>query len=409
MLLRLLLFLLINKVITSLHFRILRSMLEINHLIHTHMLKIFKTKPYIFLVVFFLCTTSVIFLVKSHYSNLWQPVDFNKLPNWGGVNYDESLQTFISSCQKVSVDDFHRFHLDVSKRKWQNICLNAKNTKNAKLFFEDNFRPYTLSNPSKNLFTSYFAPYIEGRLTKSQGYSVPIYAKPNDLVVIPLRFFSQTLPNLQLYGRNSHKKIIPYHTRKEIYEGQIKDKAKVLAWIENPWDAFELEIQGAGVIHTPQKNIFLNYASENGHRYQPIGKFLIADGKISKQDLTMLSIRNYFLAHPKELYSYLIKNPSYIFFKETKEEYFLGFHDIHLHPGFSVAVDRQLIPIGIPIFLNTTLPNQKKLHRLMVAQDVGGAIKGWHHLDIYAGFGTKAQAMASTMKASGNYWLLLPK
>ena len=50
-----------------------------------------------------------------------------------------------------------------------------------------------------------------------------------------------------------------------------------------------------------------------------------------------------------------------------------------------------------------------KLQRLMVAQDTGGAIRGPVRGDVFWGFGPAAEARAGTMKAAGEYYLLLPK
>ena len=87
---------------------------------------------------------------------------------------------------------------------------------------------------------------------------------------------------------------------------------------------------------------------------------------------------------------------------------FYGALNIPLSPGYSLAIDPNFIPLGTPVFLSTTLPNHQHFNRLMIAQDIGGAIKGPIRGDIYWGTGHYAQRMASTMKQQGTYWMLIP-
>ncbi|MEN6585104.1 MAG: 3D domain-containing protein, partial [Sulfuricella sp.] len=76
----------------------------------------------------------------------------------------------------------------------------------------------------------------------------------------------------------------------------------------------------------------------------------------------------------------------------------------------SLAVDPRSIPLGAPVFLSTTWPNDAKpLNRLMLAQDTGGAIRGVVRADFFWGFGNDAGKYAGSMKQAGKMWVLLPK
>jgi membrane-bound lytic murein transglycosylase A len=73
-------------------------------------------------------------------------------------------------------------------------------------------------------------------------------------------------------------------------------------------------------------------------------------------------------------------------------------------------VDPRFIPLGVPVFLSTTLPlSQQPLRQLVMAQDTGGAIRGAVRADFFWGFGTEAGEQAGKMKQSGEMWVLLPK
>ena len=110
----------------------------------------------------------------------------------------------------------------------------------------------------------------------------------------------------------------------------------------------------------------------------------------------------------------MAKNPRFIFFREVAGEAAdgpLGAQGVPLTAGRSLAVDRRYVPLGVPLWLDTTMPGgtDKKLRRLMVAQDTGGAITGPVRGDFYWGTGEAALAEAGKMRSQGGYFLLLPK
>jgi membrane-bound lytic murein transglycosylase A len=67
--------------------------------------------------------------------------------------------------------------------------------------------------------------------------------------------------------------------------------------------------------------------------------------------------------------------------------------------------------LGIPIWLEAEerFASAESVHRLMVAQDTGGAIKSPVRGDIFWGTGKAAASRAGIMKARGRYYLLLPR
>ena len=76
----------------------------------------------------------------------------------------------------------------------------------------------------------------------------------------------------------------------------------------------------------------------------------------------------------------------------------------------SIAIDAKYLPLGAPVFINTTQPNSDTpLNRLMMAQDTGGAIRGAVRADFFWGFGAQAGEMAGRMKQRGMLWVLWPK
>lgn len=80
-----------------------------------------------------------------------------------------------------------------------------------------------------------------------------------------------------------------------------------------------------------------------------------------------------------------------------------------LTAGYSVAIDRKVIPLGSLLWLSTTRPDGSSLVRPVAAQDTGGAIAGEVRADLFWGTGEEAVHLAGDMKQKGNIWLLWPK
>ena len=100
---------------------------------------------------------------------------------------------------------------------------------------------------------------------------------------------------------------------------------------------------------------------------------------------------------PRTRDALLALNGSYVFFRELPalraDEGPLGALGAPLTPGRSIAVDRRYIPLGLPVWVDTTDPlDGSPLQRLMLAQDAGGAINGPVRGDVFFGWGAGADA-----------------
>ena len=74
-----------------------------------------------------------------------------------------------------------------------------------------------------------------------------------------------------------------------------------------------------------------------------------------------------------------------------------------------MAVDPSFISLGLPVWLDTTLPDGSRYRRLVLAQDTGGAIKGAVRADVFFGQGERAEQLAGDMKQPGRMYVLRPK
>ena len=353
-------------------------------------------------------------------------VAFRALPGWQDASLKDSMKTFLNSCRTFLRSSPQRRVgsrvLSMTASDWQGLCKNAKlvnldSNQEIKHFFFFFFIPYEVfqENRVEGLFTGYYLPLLHGSKKKTKRYNIPIYSLPEDLVTVDLGLFNDEWLHRRVIIRVKGQKALPYYSRKEIKSGAIKEKSKVVVWVDNIFDRFDMEIQGSGVVKLKNgDDLYLGYAGENGNPYTSIGKVLIDKGVMTWDSASMQAIRQYLLTHKHEMHKVLNKNKSFVFFKKLKKKITLGAQGIALTPGYSLAVDRKYIPLGLPLWLNTTYKDKssktaKKLQRLMIAQDTGGAIKGVVRGDVFWGAGSKASYIAGHMKNKGHYWLLLPK
>lgn len=353
-------------------------------------------------------------------------VSFKNLSGWDKADLQKSLETFQISC-----NSFLRMEpeslvgsqkISMLAKDWHPVCREALRLDphagaKVKQFFETWFTPIVWfdNKPIQGLFTGYYVPYFSASLSKTKEYSVPIYGLPSNLITVDLEDFDKNLPPRHLVGHIVHNKLMPYPTRAKINEGIINDKAPVLVWVKSHIDRLFLEIQGSGVLELPNGRLMnIGYAGENGRRYIPVGRVLVELGVMTKENASMQGIRNYLEAHPESILPVINKNKSFVFFRLMDKAAALGAEGVYLTPGYSLAVDRKWIPLGAPLWLDTTRPSTKTntpipLQRLMIAQDTGGAIRGVVRGDVFWGGGDKATFIAGKMKNRGIYWLLLPK
>lgn len=351
---------------------------------------------------------------------------FNQLPGWDNADIKQSLLTFQVSCKAFLRQNPERAigsdRIPMQVKDWLPACraasaLNPVTEPKARRFFKRWFQPIEFYNkkPVQGLFTGYYLPLLHGKLTKTDEYNVPVYGMPSNMITINLNEFGTDLPNRHIVGRIDHNKVVPYPDREAINKGVLKDTAPVLVWVNSHIDRLFLEIQGSGIIQLDTgEKIYVGYAGENGASYTPVSNVLVSRGIMTKDTASMQGIRAWLEAHPEEIIPVTNHNKSFVFFRLLDKSAAMGAQGVELTPGYSLAVDRKWIPLGTPLWLNTTHPaansdEQKPLQRLMIAQDTGGAIRGPVRGDVFWGAGDKATDIAGKMKNQGHYWLLLPK
>lgn len=349
---------------------------------------------------------------------------FAELEGWGDDHQAEALRAFLLSCPALakagpqtsgSQTQASQFG---AAEPWRAACEEAATVASddatARAFFEKRFTPYLAGNNDETdgLFTGYYVPELKGSRSKSARYHVPIYRVPGDLVTADLGLFKEELKGQRIAGKVEQGKLKPYDSRAEIDRGALAGRSLEILYVDDAVDAFFLHIQGSGRVALDDgKLISIGYAGTNGRPYVAIGRELVHNGAMEKDDVTMQSIRAWLAAHPGEAEKTMEANPSYVFFHELPGDGAVGAAGVDLTPGRSLAVDHRFVPYGAPLWLaaGDAASSGAPLRRLMVAQDTGGAITGPVRGDVFWGFGHEAGERAGRMKDRGRYYLLLPR
>lgn len=341
-----------------------------------------------------------------------QPVPWTQLPGWQDDRLAQAWPALQSSCQKMPARD----------ARWSELCADAAlfpapDDATARAFFETRFVAHEVSgnnDTAEGLITGYYEPLLHGSRVKTRRFRYPVYGRPDDLVVVDLGGLYPELQGKRYRGRLSSNRVVPYYSRAEISQGKRPPDENVLAWVDDPVALFFLEIQGSGRIRLPDgKTLRVGYADQNGHPYVAIGRTLVESGVMKLEDATMPAIRDWLRANPDKAQAVLNSNPSYVFFtlREPDSSGPIGALNVPLQPERSIAVDPQFIPLGSPVWFDTSLPGNSDVRlyrRLVFAQDTGGAIRGPVRADLFLGFGENAERIAGEMRQRGKLYVLLP-
>jgi membrane-bound lytic murein transglycosylase A len=341
-----------------------------------------------------------------------EAVDFAAITGWKDGEQAAAWPALLASCQALRW-----------REAWRSVCARAMalrypTDEEARRFLEEQFVPWRLANPDgvlDGLVTGYYEPVLRGSRTKLAPFLYPLYGPPDDLLTIDLSATNPELRGMRLRGRVDGKRVVPYYTRAEIARGAAPVTGKEILWVDDPIEAFFLQVQGSGRVRLASGEILrVGYADQNGHPFQSIGRFLVERGELKLGEASMQSIKTWAAANPQRVEDLLDQNPSFVFFRELPladaASGPVGAFGVPLLAGRSIAVDTRYVPLGAPVFLATTFPaSTTPLTRLMLAQDAGGAIRNPVRADFFWGSGAEAGAQAGRMRQQGRMWVLLPK
>lgn len=336
---------------------------------------------------------------------------FDGLPGWREARPDAALASFKRSCAVLAARPdsapMSGAGYAGTVADWRDVCARAGGE--PRIFFEQNFTPFAVGS-GDGLFTGYFEPEIRGSRTRHDAYQTPVYGLPPDLVRADLGRFIPKLKGEHISGRVDGNALVPYANRAQINAAGLSN-TKVLFYTDDAVAFFFLQIQGSGrVVFDDGTSARIGYAGENGRPYTAIGRTLIAEGALTRETVSLQTIRAWLLANPGRARAVMEGNESYIFFRDAPlGDTALGSAGslgVPLTPLASLAVDQRIHALGAPLYVAAQGPDP--VQGLVVAQDIGGAIRGAVRGDIFFGFGPEAERRAGAMKATGQLFVLLP-
>lgn len=322
----------------------------------------------------------------------WVPVPWSELPGFADDALHEAWNAWVRSCERPPAafvplcPQVRRLTLGTAEeqRAWMVGQLQP-------------YRVEPLDGPADGLLTAYYEPVLEASRVPTATHTVPLYRPPATLATRR-----------------------PWYSRQEIDtlpEALAALRGREIGYLADPVDALVLQIQGSGRVRITeadgsQRLVRLAFAGSNEHPYRSVGGWLLQQGAL--RDASWPGIRAWVARNPHRVQEMLWSNPRTIFFREEPltplDAAFgpRGAQGVPLTPGRSIAVDRDSIPYGTPVWLASSGP-QVELRRLVLAQDTGSAIVGAVRADFFTGWGTEAGELAGRLKQPLRLWVLWPR
>lgn len=351
----------------------------------------------------------------SAHNLAYQPIEFSAIPGWAADDHAAALAALVSCAAQCDWRE-----LDAVLSVLNGAVPSGDATTTARSFFETWFQPFVLKHDGPDgLLTGYFEPIFTASRKPDAEFAVPLYARPADLVNLVEERARGAKSSGYTHMRDSGNGLEPYSTRAEIEAGALSGEGLELAYLACPVEAFVLHVQGSGLLQlTDGSQMRVTYDGKNGHPYTSVGRHLIETGQMRADDMTLDAMCDWLRADAARGQAAMQQNASFVFFKELRgnqADTALGVDAIPLIAGRSLAVDTAYHRLGTPIFVTSqTLrhaagPARAPLARLMIASDVGSAIKGPERGDIYFGSGADAGALAGKTKHAADFIVLMPR
>lgn len=326
----------------------------------------------------------------------WVPVRWADLPGFNEDALHEAWNAWLKSCERPGpvfaplCGEVRRLSIagDADQRAWMRQRLQPYQVE-----------PLTgaAASAHEGLLTGYYEPLLDATREPTASNNVPLYRAPATL--------------------GTRK---PWYTRQEMEtlpEARAALRGREIVYLGDPLDALVLQIQGSGRVRVTEPDgsrrlVRLAFAASNDQPYRSVGGWLLQQGLI--RDASWPGIKAWTMQNPQRVNEMLWSNPRTVFFREEPlSDLDAGFgprgaQGVALTPGRSIAVDRESIPYGTPVWLASAGPSIN-LQRLVLAQDTGSAIVGAVRADYFAGWGPQAGELAGRLKQPLRLWVLWPK
>lgn len=140
-----------------------------------------------------------------------RPATFADLPGWAQDDTAAAIPAFAKSCARIlKIDAMQKPGMSSDwvgqTALWQAACRKlpvSATPAQARQYFEENFTPVqaTADGVPEGLFTGYYQASLRGSRTPGGIYTIPLRAKPDDLVMVNLGEFRDELKGQRIAGR----------------------------------------------------------------------------------------------------------------------------------------------------------------------------------------------------------------
>jgi membrane-bound lytic murein transglycosylase A len=322
----------------------------------------------------------------------WQPVRWSDLPGFDADALHEAWNAWLRSCERPAAA-FAALCPQIRR-------LSIASADEQRAWMRERLQPYRvepLQGVAEGLLTAYYEPVLDASREPGGRFTTPLYRPPATLA--------------------SRR---PWFTRQEIDtqpDAKAQLRGREIAWLADPLDALVLQIQGSGRLRITERDgsvrqVRLAFAGSNEQPYRSVGGWLLQQGAL--RDASWPGIKAWARDNPHRVQEMLWSNPRVVFFREEPLGDFeaafgpRGAQGVPLTPGRSIAVDKDSIPYGTPVWLASPGP-LVQLQRLVLAQDTGSAITGAVRADWFTGWGNEAGELAGRLKQPLQLWVLWPR
>lgn len=322
----------------------------------------------------------------------WQPVRWAELPGFGADTLHDAWNAWLRSCERPSPQ-----HARLCPEVRRLSIASAEEQREWMMRRLQPYRVEPLQGGAESLLTGYYEPVLDATRQPTATHQSPLYRPPADLAIRR-----------------------PWYTKQEIDtlpQARAALRGREIAYVADPLDALTLQIQGSGRLRITEPDgrvsiVRVAFAGTNEQPYRSVGSWLLQQRAIT--DASWPGIKAWARANPQRLQEMLWANPRVVFFREEPLSELdaafgpRGAQGVALTPGRSIAVDKESIPYGTPVWLSTPGP-VLSLNRLVFAQDTGSAIVGAVRADYFVGWGDAAGEIAGRLKQPLAMWVLWPR
>jgi membrane-bound lytic murein transglycosylase A len=255
------------------------------------------------------------------------------------------------------------------------------------------------------LFTGYYRPIFDARLEPDSTFKYPLYRKPKDLV------------KNEVTGEYEHKNGGPYYTRQEIREGALEGRDLEIVYLSDPFEVYIITVQGSARLRLQDGSFYdIGYSADNGYEYTSVGQYLVENGLIEPEQLSLQGLIRFFNNQPQELDQALAVNDRYVFFTEREGGPF-GSLNVPVTPFRTIATDKEVYPRAGVAFMDTRVParnpdgsiGDRSYEGFAMDQDTGGAIRAAGRCDFFLGTGPEMGELAGRTFSEGKLYYIFVK